>query len=129
MTRTSPTPKLSPPSPASPAATSGSCTAFSCRSNASSRSTASRSSRMMLSKPPAARSSSASHSAEEIPPLISEGRNFCMPFQSRCIRKLAGLPDHLVCLEEERRGDGEAERLGSLEIDNELELGGLLHRQ
>src|SRR5215467_12558894 len=25
--------------------------------------------------------------------------DFCMPFQSRCIRKLVDLPDHLVCLE------------------------------
>jgi hypothetical protein len=29
--------------------------------------------------------------------------DFCMPFPSRCFRKLAGLPDHLVRLKEERR--------------------------
>jgi hypothetical protein len=33
------------------------------------------------------------------------------------IRPLAGLPDHLVCLEEERRGDRQAERLRGLEVD------------
>jgi hypothetical protein len=49
-----------------------------------------------------------------------------MPFQSRCIRKLAGLPDHLVCLEEERRGDGNAEGLGCLEVDHQLQPRGEL---
>jgi hypothetical protein len=48
---------------------------------------------------------------------------------SRCLRKLAGLPDDLIGLEEERRGDGEAEDLSGLEIDDQLELRGLLHRQ
>src|SRR5712692_3896223 len=39
------------------------------------------------------------------------------------------LLDHLVRLEEERRGDREAERLGGLEIDDELELHRPFHRQ
>jgi hypothetical protein len=33
------------------------------------------------------------------------------------IRPLAGLPDHLVRLEEERQGDRQAERLRGLEVD------------
>ena len=37
--------------------------------------------------------------------------------------------DHLSCLEEERRGDGEAESLSDLEIDDQLERHGLLHGQ
>ena len=39
------------------------------------------------------------------------------------------LLDHLVRLEQERRGHGEAERLGGLEVDDQVELCGLLHRQ
>ena len=39
------------------------------------------------------------------------------------------LLDHLVRLEEKRRGDREPERLGGLEIDNQLEFHGLLHRE
>src|SRR5262249_45075420 len=46
--------------------------------------------------------------------------DFCMPFQSRCIRKLAGLPDHLVRLEEDGWGDGEPKGLGGLQVDYEL---------
>src|SRR4029453_14322742 len=37
--------------------------------------------------------------------------------------------DYLIHPEQERRGDGKAERLGSLEVDDQLELPGLLHRQ
>jgi hypothetical protein len=44
-------------------------------------------------------------------------------------RVLAGLPDDLVGLEEECRGDREAERLGGLEIDDQLEFRGLLDGQ
>jgi len=55
--------------------------------------------------------------------------DFCMPFPSRGLRKLAGLPDHLVRLEEERRGYRQSEVLGGLEVDDQLELRGLLHRQ
>src|SRR5262245_2615770 len=39
------------------------------------------------------------------------------------------LLDHLVCLEQERRGHGEAERLGSREVDDQLEFRGPLHWQ
>src|SRR5215471_6093870 len=53
--------------------------------------------------------------------------DFCMLFPSRCLRKLAGLPDHLVRLEEERRGYRQSEVLGGLEVDDQLELRGLLH--
>jgi hypothetical protein len=41
---------------------------------------------------------------------------------------LAGLPDHLVRLEEERRGDRQAERLGGLEVDHQLQFGSELGR-
>src|SRR5882724_13608393 len=37
--------------------------------------------------------------------------------------------DHLIRLEEERRGNREPERLSGLEIDDQLELRRLLHRQ
>jgi hypothetical protein len=37
--------------------------------------------------------------------------------------------DHLVRLEEERRRDGEAQGLGGLEVDDQLERRGLLHGQ
>ena len=37
--------------------------------------------------------------------------------------------DHLIRLEEERRGDGEVERLGGLQVDNQLEIPGRFHRQ
>ena len=40
-----------------------------------------------------------------------------------------GLFDHLVGTREQRGRYGEAERLGSSEIENELELGRLLHGQ
>src|SRR5215813_14055002 len=54
---------------------------------------------------------------------------FCMPFQSRCIRKLAGLPDHLIRLEEEHRGDCQSEGLGGLEVEDQLKLHWLLNGQ
>ena len=44
-------------------------------------------------------------------------------FLRRCIRNVAGSLNHLVRLEgKEYQGDGEAERLGGLEVDDELEL-------
>src|SRR5262249_30239999 len=39
------------------------------------------------------------------------------------------LLDHLIRLDEERRGDGEAERLGGLEIDDQQKFGRRLYRQ
>src|SRR5216683_1053702 len=40
-----------------------------------------------------------------------------------------GLPDHLMRLEEECRGDGEAKGLGRLQVDDQFELRGLLYWQ
>ena len=37
--------------------------------------------------------------------------------------------DHLVDAREQRERDGEAERLRSLEVDEQLDLGGLLDRE
>src|SRR2546425_3184918 len=44
-------------------------------------------------------------------------------------RAPAPLLDHLIRLKEEDRWDGNVERLGRLEIDDQLEFRGLLHRQ
>src|SRR5262245_31010814 len=52
-----------------------------------------------------------------------------MPFPSRGLRKLAGLPDHLIRLEEEGWGNRDAEGLGSLEVDDQLKFHGLLDGQ
>src|SRR5437879_6111943 len=49
------------------------------------------------------------------------------PFYDPSPFPCAHLLDHLVRLEKEHRGDGEAERLGGLEVDDQLELRGLLH--
>src|SRR5215510_7250035 len=49
---------------------------------------------------------------------------------SQCGRQsswLTSSPDHLVCLKEDGWGHGEADGLGSLEVDDQRELGGLLH--
>ena len=51
-------------------------------------------------------------------------RYSCASF--RGIRNVAGLPDHLVRLEEEHRGEREAQFLRSLEIDDEMELHDML---
>jgi hypothetical protein len=40
-----------------------------------------------------------------------------------------GSANHLVCLEEQCRGNGETEGLRGLDVDDQLELCGLLHRQ
>jgi hypothetical protein len=48
---------------------------------------------------------------------------------SGCEQSQQGRPlfDHLVGTAEQHRWDGKAERLGGLEINDEIELGGLLH--
>jgi hypothetical protein len=48
---------------------------------------------------------------------------------ARCDREsfLAGSAEHLVRLEEEGWWNGQAERLGGLEVDDQFEPGGLLH--
>jgi hypothetical protein len=43
--------------------------------------------------------------------------------------KSCGSADHFGRLEEDGRGNGEAEHLRRLEVDDQLEGGGLLHRQ
>src|SRR5438105_13197692 len=47
---------------------------------------------------------------------------FCIRFQSRCIRKLAGSPNHLIGLEEECWGNRQPKSLSGLQVDDELEL-------
>jgi hypothetical protein len=42
---------------------------------------------------------------------------------------IIGLPDYLGGLEEEGRGNGEAQGLGGLEVDDQLERGGLFHQE
>ena len=59
--------------------------------------------------------------------LSQKRDDFCMPFQSRCIGKLASSPEHLVRLAQDLRGNREAKSLGRLEVDGELELRGPLH--
>src|SRR5262249_28073158 len=61
--------------------------------------------------------------------LSQKSDDFCMPFPSRGLRKLASLPDHLVRQHQEVRGNGEPECLGGLEVDDQLEFRRLLHRQ
>jgi hypothetical protein len=54
--------------------------------------------------------------------------NRLKPICHRGVRPLAGRPlsDHLVCLEEERRRDREAQGLRSLQVDDKLKCRGLL---
>src|SRR5882724_2458815 len=49
------------------------------------------------------------------------------PHASGASRSSPTLLDHLVRLEENGWGNGEAEGLGGLEVDHQLEFGGLLH--
>src|SRR4030095_1183592 len=46
----------------------------------------------------------------------------------RGIRKVAGSPDHLVCLEEDHWEDGQAQDVGGLEVHDQLACGGWLSR-
>src|SRR5215470_12874039 len=46
-----------------------------------------------------------------------------------CMRYVAGLLDHLICEEEQGWRHRDSQRLGGLEVDDELKLHGLLHRQ
>jgi hypothetical protein len=50
-----------------------------------------------------------------------------MPFQSRSIRKLAGLPDYLVRLKQHHLRYRDPEGLGRLQVDHQLKLHRLLH--
>jgi hypothetical protein len=45
-----------------------------------------------------------------------------------CNHQRPGSADHLVGLEEQRRGNGQAKHFRGLEVDDQLEFGGLLHR-
>jgi hypothetical protein len=58
-------------------------------------------------------------------PLYAPG----CPFHNLIERSCACLLDHLIRLEEERRRDREAESMGGLKVDNQLEFYGLLHRE
>ena len=51
-----------------------------------------------------------------------------MQIRSRAVA-LPRLFDHLGCLEEDQRGDRDPKGLGGFEIDDELKVHGLLHRQ
>ena len=48
--------------------------------------------------------------------------------RSTCVRR-RGSANHLVRQYQEVRGYGDVEGLGRLEVNDQLELGGLLHRQ
>ena len=47
----------------------------------------------------------------------------------QCWCRPANLFDHLVGAADQRQRNGEAERLGSLQVDDKLDFGGLLDRQ
>src|SRR2546422_3281248 len=88
--------------------------------------------RLRPSRPLHARRGSAgnaSWAADECPHRLHH--HFCSPCCT--LRATAPLPsnsllDHLVRLEEDGRGDGEPQGFRGLEIDDQLELRGLLHR-
>ena len=52
-----------------------------------------------------------------------------VPLATNALQQTASLFDHLVGSREHRGRHGKAERLGSLEIDHKVKLGGLLDRQ
>src|SRR5712691_1381830 len=60
------------------------------------------------------------------PPHRSPGCSLCGTFRHTPPSPGVCLSDHLVRQEEECRRESEAERLGGLEVDDQLELGGLL---
>src|SRR5438128_7931587 len=62
-------------------------------------------------------------------PSVPRKPLFFLYFPRRGIRNMAGSSNHLIGLEEEHGRNREAESLSGLEVDHELELGGLLHGQ
>jgi len=54
---------------------------------------------------------------------------FLAPASSLCVRTIVGSPDDLIRLEQDGRGNREAEALGRLEVDHQLECGGLFDGQ
>jgi hypothetical protein len=63
-----------------------------------------------------------SRDAAPLMPMIDEAQPSCI----RCLEASSDHPGHLV---EVRRGNREADGLGGLEVDDQLERGGLLDRQ
>src|SRR5262249_49773774 len=61
--------------------------------------------------------------------LAYKKRALSVYFPCDCIRHVAGLLDHLIRLEADGWRNRDPERLGSLEVEDELVLHGLLHRQ
>src|SRR5262245_43997832 len=61
-------------------------------------------------------------------PHVADGPQ---PDPSRCSNQawMRGLLDHLVGAAQQRERNGDAERLGGLEVDDQLDLSGLLNRQ
>ena len=67
-----------------------------------------------------------------IPPLpqsLEKSPVFWRLFSHNCTRNVAGSAHDLIGPEEERRGEGEPERLGGLEIDDQFEPGGAFDGQ